>query len=169
MLHIEAIRTCAEDWWPEPALNQSKLWFWTRSYQSKSSIFWSISSRQGCKILKRYWSFNLASITTASFRQDLLQMETELMSFNTLDDQRKSIAYINKLSVQIVYDLQRLFTRIQKAASIFHHLSKLLFCVNYHSCDKHFLYEKQQHTSCIIVLKQCSLRLTRLWLYSRRL
>ena len=58
--------------------------------------------------MKRYYSIKTASITTASFRQDLLQMETALMTIITLNDEQDSIAYINKLSDQIVNDLTML-------------------------------------------------------------
>ena len=33
VLHAEEIRLYAKDWWPEPALNYNKLWFWTNTYQ----------------------------------------------------------------------------------------------------------------------------------------
>ena len=81
---------------------------------------------------------------TALYRQDLLQMESELMTLNTLDDQHKSIAYINKLSVQIFYDFDILLHIPLKRCNL-SYSNVRSNCVKYHSSDTVFVRKTTTH------------------------
>ena len=71
-------------------------------------------------------------------------METALMSIITLNVGQDSIAYINKLRDQIVYDFEDNFNTSLNAASL-HIIFYTQKCVKYHSCDNCFCKENQPY------------------------